>query len=197
MYANTCWGFLSLAVGFGLAVIGLPTEYVWLKPYFIYGALVCGAVSILLFSWPLFRRIFGPAKTGNIELAIQKVTFEEEPHEDVGDVYFVVRNGGELPTTLHNWSVSVNRPGGVDIPHLPAHFPPPFPRIVLRVEVPPERADDFENDPMPVGARREARYKFLHNGINARETLGIKGTKFTLSCEDGRQMKHRAVYVMP
>jgi hypothetical protein len=30
MYASTCCGFLGLAVTFGLAVLGLTTDYAWL-----------------------------------------------------------------------------------------------------------------------------------------------------------------------
>jgi hypothetical protein len=57
MYANTCWGFLGLAVTFGLAVLGLPPEYLWLRPYFMWTAVGCAAISTLLFSWPLIWHI--------------------------------------------------------------------------------------------------------------------------------------------
>src|SRR5438477_10276828 len=56
MYANTCWGLLGLAVTFGLAVLGLPQDYLWLQPYFIWIAVACGVASVLCFMWPLLRR---------------------------------------------------------------------------------------------------------------------------------------------
>lgn len=56
MYANTCWGLLGLAVTFGLAVLGLPTQYEWLSPWFLGAAVVCGVGSIICFGWPLRER---------------------------------------------------------------------------------------------------------------------------------------------
>ena len=57
MHANTCWGFLGLAVTFGLTALELPAEYASLQPYFIKGAILCVAVSVILFSWlPCFNR---------------------------------------------------------------------------------------------------------------------------------------------
>ena len=53
MYANSCWGFLALAVSFALAVLGLPSNYGWLAPWFIGAAAVCGLLSTTLFIWPL------------------------------------------------------------------------------------------------------------------------------------------------
>jgi hypothetical protein len=51
MYANTCWGLLGLAVTFGLAVLGLPTEYLWLQPYLLRSAIGCGLASAICFGW--------------------------------------------------------------------------------------------------------------------------------------------------
>jgi hypothetical protein len=56
MYANTCWGLLSFAVAFGLAVIGLPAHYEWLQPWFFAVAVLCGASSIFCFGWPLRKQ---------------------------------------------------------------------------------------------------------------------------------------------
>src|SRR5260370_32500009 len=56
MYANTCWGLLGLAVTFGLAVLCLPQDYLWLQPYFIWTAVACGIASVICFLWPLLRR---------------------------------------------------------------------------------------------------------------------------------------------
>jgi hypothetical protein len=163
----------------------------------------CLALTALWFAayrvWKVerYRVIELQKKLEGVKLTIQKVTFEKPPHEDIGDVFFVIRNGGELPTTIHNWSLSVIRPDGTNIPHLHARILP-FPR---RIPSQDGRAlvivDNFENDPIPVGARREARYAFVHNGVNVEAELGIKGTKFTLSCEDGNKMKYQAEYEMP
>jgi len=57
MYANTCWGFLSLAVTFGLAVLGVPPDYGWLQPYFIWSAVACGLISVFLFCWLAVRKM--------------------------------------------------------------------------------------------------------------------------------------------
>jgi hypothetical protein len=56
MYANTCWGLLGLAVAFGLAVLGLPTQYEWLSPWFLGTAVACGVGSIICFGWPLRQK---------------------------------------------------------------------------------------------------------------------------------------------
>src|SRR5947209_3880917 len=58
MWANTCWGFLSLAVTFVLARLSM----IWTAgheewgPRFIYAAIICGILSGLCFFWPLFKR---------------------------------------------------------------------------------------------------------------------------------------------
>jgi len=57
MHANTCWGLLSLAVGFGLAILGLPPNYAWLQPYLVYAAGLCGVASIICFIWPLIKAL--------------------------------------------------------------------------------------------------------------------------------------------
>jgi hypothetical protein len=56
MYANTCWGLLGLSVTFGLAVLGLPTQYEWLSPWFLGAAVACGVGSLICFGWPLRQR---------------------------------------------------------------------------------------------------------------------------------------------
>jgi hypothetical protein len=56
MYANTCWGFLSLAVCFGLAVLGLPSQYEWLAPWLLGAAVACSAGSAICFGWPLRQK---------------------------------------------------------------------------------------------------------------------------------------------
>jgi hypothetical protein len=56
MYANTCWGLLGLAVTFGLAVLGLPSQYEWLSPWFLGAAVVCGVGSVICFGWPLRQK---------------------------------------------------------------------------------------------------------------------------------------------
>jgi hypothetical protein len=58
MYANTCWGFLCLAVTFGLGALGLPADYAWLQPYLLYAAPACGLVSVVLFCSPLAGLFF-------------------------------------------------------------------------------------------------------------------------------------------
>ena len=56
MYANTCWGFLGLAVTFGLAVLGLPADYGWLQPWLFGAAVISGVTSVICFLWPLIYR---------------------------------------------------------------------------------------------------------------------------------------------
>jgi|ERR1700730_14429790 len=63
MWANTCWGLFGLAVTLGLAMVGLPSEYVWLQPWFLCGAVVSLAASALCFSWPLWARLYRPGKS--------------------------------------------------------------------------------------------------------------------------------------
>lgn len=58
MYANTCWGFLSLAVTFGLARLGMlwTTGYEFVGTMLIWAAAFCAAMSLLCFLWPILRR---------------------------------------------------------------------------------------------------------------------------------------------
>jgi hypothetical protein len=56
MYANTCWGLLSLAVCFGLSVLGLPSQYEWLSLWLLGVAAACGVGSIFCFGWPLRQK---------------------------------------------------------------------------------------------------------------------------------------------
>jgi len=59
MWANTCWGFLSLAVAFALARLSM----IWTVghdewgPRLIYAAIICGVLSGICFFWPFFKRI--------------------------------------------------------------------------------------------------------------------------------------------
>ncbi|MBI5921795.1 MAG: hypothetical protein HY847_09080 [Betaproteobacteria bacterium] len=58
MWANTCWGFLSLAVTFALARLSM----IWTSGHEQWGAwlewaaAVCAAISMLCFLWPLLSR---------------------------------------------------------------------------------------------------------------------------------------------
>lgn len=58
MYANTCWGFLGLAVTLWLAVLGLPSDSVWLAPYFMKAGSSCAIISLLLFGWLPARKLW-------------------------------------------------------------------------------------------------------------------------------------------
>ena len=59
MYANTCWGFLGLAVTFGLAMLSLPSDQAWLGPWLALAAAACFALSVGLFLWPLIKKALG------------------------------------------------------------------------------------------------------------------------------------------
>jgi hypothetical protein len=56
MYANTSWGLLSLAVTFGLAMLGLPAPYEFLAPWFMGAAIIFGIASVVCFAWPLHKK---------------------------------------------------------------------------------------------------------------------------------------------
>jgi hypothetical protein len=54
MSETTCWSLLCIALALGLAVIGVPPEYVWLQPWFLGASGFCFAASILGFSLRLW-----------------------------------------------------------------------------------------------------------------------------------------------
>ena len=76
MYANTCWGFLGLAVTFGLAVLGLPANYLWLRPYFIEAAVLSGGISVALFLWIPLRPFWAWIRRG---IVVQGATDLPQP----------------------------------------------------------------------------------------------------------------------
>jgi hypothetical protein len=51
--ANSVWGFFGLAVTLGLAMLGLPGDLLWLRPWFLYGAAISLVLSIGTLFWPL------------------------------------------------------------------------------------------------------------------------------------------------
>jgi hypothetical protein len=53
MRDSASWSLLSLAVGFMLAVLGLPDRWEWLQPYLLVAAAACLAASAICFAWPL------------------------------------------------------------------------------------------------------------------------------------------------
>src|ERR1700736_1315295 len=53
MWANSVWGFFSFALAFALAVLGVPQEYLWLRPYFIGASIICAALGLVILCWPL------------------------------------------------------------------------------------------------------------------------------------------------
>lgn len=57
MWANTCWGFLSLAVTFGLARLSMiwTTGNEHWGPILVGAAAVCAVLSALCFLWPTLR----------------------------------------------------------------------------------------------------------------------------------------------
>jgi hypothetical protein len=72
MWANTCWGLFGIAITLAIAMIGLPPEYIWLQSWFIGGAVLTFAASLLCFSRPLWRRTPNP-----ILLPAQLAVFEQ------------------------------------------------------------------------------------------------------------------------
>lgn len=54
MWANTCWGLLTLAAACGLAVLGLGSQYASLTPYLLTAAGVFGVASAICFARPLW-----------------------------------------------------------------------------------------------------------------------------------------------
>ena len=53
MWANSVWGLLTLAVGFWLAMIGLSPEWIWLRPWFLWGGAFCMVASTTVLFLPL------------------------------------------------------------------------------------------------------------------------------------------------
>lgn len=53
MWANSFWGFLGFAVTFGVAVLLLGPDQMWLRPWFAGACFVCGIGSALVLFWPL------------------------------------------------------------------------------------------------------------------------------------------------
>jgi hypothetical protein len=53
MWANSVWGFFTLGIGFGLAMLTLSPEQGWLRPWLLWTMLGCFAVSALVLLWPL------------------------------------------------------------------------------------------------------------------------------------------------
>jgi hypothetical protein len=107
MYANTCWGFLSLAVSLGLAVFGLPADYVWLQPYFVWGAIVCALVSFALFGWPAIRKFKTPGgQTEGRSTTIGDIKVTAGDSNRIGDI------GHRLGASLSEDRDGKGRPGG-------------------------------------------------------------------------------------
>lgn len=74
MWANTCWGFVTLTVAFGLAgltMIWTPGHEIW-GPRLLYAATACGVPSLICFLWPLFKR--------------RATIFQERPDMPISDV---------------------------------------------------------------------------------------------------------------
>src|SRR5260370_39211849 len=53
MWANSFWGLLGFAVTFGLAMLLLSPEQIWLRPYLSGLAICCGLASLAVLLWPL------------------------------------------------------------------------------------------------------------------------------------------------
>ena len=56
MSANT-WGLFGTGLTLWLAVIGLPSQYLWLQPWFLFCGGVSFIASAICFSWPRLRRL--------------------------------------------------------------------------------------------------------------------------------------------
>lgn len=58
MWANSGWGFISLAVTFGLARLSMiwTTGHEYWGPILLWIAAVCTMLSVLCFLWPILRR---------------------------------------------------------------------------------------------------------------------------------------------
>ena len=117
VFANPLWQSIGTAVG---AAIGgalnsiLPGAPVIASD--TWAGVLLGGLAGFVITWVLFflfRLVAAPAALFNaerqraeqalkrlegIELTIQKVTFEVAPNEDIGDVFFVVRNNGPIIT---------------------------------------------------------------------------------------------------
>jgi hypothetical protein len=53
MWANSVWGLFGFAVTLGIAMMGLPPDYVWLQPYFMVAAILSFIGSVSVLCWPL------------------------------------------------------------------------------------------------------------------------------------------------
>jgi hypothetical protein len=63
MWANSVWGLFSFALAFGLAVLALTPEQVWLRPWFTGASIMCAALGLIVVCWPL-RHHDNRAKVG-------------------------------------------------------------------------------------------------------------------------------------
>jgi hypothetical protein len=54
MSANS-WGFFGTGLAVWLTMIGLPSQYLWLQPWFILGGGVSFVASAVCFFWPVLR----------------------------------------------------------------------------------------------------------------------------------------------
>jgi hypothetical protein len=117
MYANTCWGFLGLAVTFGLAVLGLPIQYEWLSPWFLGAAVACGVGSIICFGWPLRQRDNRVKVAALITHPLRALKLIEPSHVIIlglvialGGVIWQLRSAPRATTELTGPQVVINSP---------------------------------------------------------------------------------------
>lgn len=55
--SGNSWGLFGTGLALWLAMIGLPPQYLWLQPWFLFGGGVSFVASAICFSWPLLRRV--------------------------------------------------------------------------------------------------------------------------------------------
>jgi hypothetical protein len=53
MWANSVWSLLGFSVTFGLAMLLLSPEQMWLRPYLCWLAALCALASLVVLLWPL------------------------------------------------------------------------------------------------------------------------------------------------
>ncbi len=58
MWANSFWGLLGLAVTFGLTVLLLGPDQIWLRPYFLAAAFLSALGWGIILIWPLLRHLW-------------------------------------------------------------------------------------------------------------------------------------------